>query len=121
MNKDMSNQDLSVNIGTLYSGINTYESVPVKNWYLLTFGKIPNFFSIGGRVYSEEFLKKNKKNIIQSEMYAHHDNNREYIYSCVFQMDNDGVVVVMNDNRLDKKEGKYKASMYVLYREETAK
>lgn len=100
-----------------YSLTNTYESTPVRNWYINNFGRIPNCFFGNGRLYTDEFLEKYKDRIIQQDLSVSYDSGKEFISSAVFEMDSCGTIAVLHENRYDKKENRRKGYIYFVFSE----
>jgi len=110
-----------INKGTtncnFYSLANTYESTPVRNWYINNFSKIPNGFFANGKIHTDDFIEKYKDKIIQYDSNVNYESKKEMFFSAIFDMDSCGTVAVLHDNRYDKKENKQKGYMYFLFSE----
>ncbi len=86
--------------GEFYTGIQTYGNFPIKNWYLSKFGKIPNSFTIGNYVRSENFIKENSKYLIHETKYYSFKIKQDVINVSVY--DFKSFAVVLSDNHLSK-------------------
>ena len=100
-----------------YALTNTYESTPVRNWYINNFSKIPSGFFANGKMYTDGFIEKYKDRVIQYDLTVNSDSKKELMFGAIFNIDSNGTVAVLHDNRFDKKEGKQKGYIYFLFLE----
>jgi len=111
-NMEINNQVIHPNF---YALTNTYESTPVRNWYINRFGSIPNSFISNYRMYTDAFIEKYKDKIIQQDGVISISSGKEITYGAVFEIDANGTIAVLYENRFDKKESKQKGQIYIMY------
>lgn len=103
-----------------YALTNTYESTPVRNWYINKFGVIPNSFVSNYRMYTDTFIEKYKDKIVQKDGVISMSSGKEITYSAVFEIDTNGTIAVLFENRFDKKESKQKGQIYIMYNQDNS-
>lgn len=103
----------------LFSTNNKYTSMPVHNWYLTTYGKIPNNYGSNTKVKIDDFLKKYQSKILFQDSYFSPSREETSIYAAIVEMDNKGTIAYIEECYYDSKENYRKATLNVLYQEET--
>lgn len=103
----------------LYAATNTYSSMPIHNWYFQKFGKIANRFNSGGKVNLDDFLKKYENKILLKDSYYDRDNDKNYIYCGIVELDSKGTIGFFEECYYDKKQKYHKGVLSVFYTEET--
>ncbi len=86
--------------GEFYTGIQSYGSFPIKNWYLTRFGKIPSSFYISNYVRTEDFIRENSKYSIHESKCYSFKLAKDVINIAVYDFKT--FVVLLSDNHFNK-------------------
>lgn len=111
--------DFKSSAGEFYSGIQSYGTFPIKNWYLSKFGKMPNSFLISYYIKTEQFIKENEKFVSSKLDYFDFTLQKE-IHSAVLY-DFKTFAVVLSDNFYSKKDGIQKGQLVIYYHQDNKK
>lgn len=104
------------NAGEFYTGIQSYGSFPVKNWYLTRFGKIPNTFSVAYYIRTDQFIKDYAKYVLYQSNFYNFKASKE-IHNFVLY-DFKTFAVLLQDNFYSNKEGIQQGQITIYYEKE---